>query len=177
MNYFDHWVKEELGIKYYGRYVDDMVFIHNDKDYLQSIIPELSDFLLSTLKLTIHPNKIILVNAKQGIPFLGQIIKPYRNYVSNRTKNNFYQAVQKINKTMAEVPEFRWKQLCDIRATLNSYLGIMQHASTFNLRKTMMGRLISRFYDFFFVSKEIDRVIINEDFWLWHFTASYRFIN
>jgi len=164
MNDFDHWVKKELGIKYYGRYVDDMVFVHNDKISLQSIIPKLSDFLISTLHLVVHPNKIILVNANQGIPFLGQIIKPYRNYVSNRTKNNFYQAIQKINKTMAEVPEFSWQQLCDIRAILNSYLGILQHAATFNLRKNMMSRLIGRFYDFFFVSKKLDKVIINEDF-------------
>jgi RNA-directed DNA polymerase len=76
MNDFDHLVKKELGIKYYGRYVDDMVFVNNDKNYLQSIIPKLSDFLLSTLKLTIHPNKIVLVNANEGIQFLGQIIKP-----------------------------------------------------------------------------------------------------
>jgi hypothetical protein len=177
MNDFDHWVKKELGLKYYGRYVDDMVFVHNDKNYLQSIIPILSNFLLSTLGLVIHPNKIVLVNAKEGIQFLGQIIKPYRNYVSNRTKNNFYQAIQRINKVMAEIPEFSWQQLCDIRAVLNSYLGILQHAATYNLRKTMLGKLIKRFYDFFFVSKKIDRVIINEDFWLWHFSTNYRFTN
>jgi hypothetical protein len=86
MDDFDQWVKRELKIKYYGRYVDDMVFIHNDKDYLQSIIPKLSSFLLSALHLVVHPQKIVLVNANQGIPFLGQIIKPYRNYVSNRKK-------------------------------------------------------------------------------------------
>jgi len=106
MNDFDYWVKKELSIKYYGRYVDDMVFVHNDKDYLQSIIPKLSDFLLSTLKLTVHPNKIVLANANEGIQFLGQIIKPYRNYVSNRTKNNFYQAIQKSTKLWQKCRNF-----------------------------------------------------------------------
>jgi RNA-directed DNA polymerase len=177
MNDFDHYVKRELKIDYYGRYVDDMVFVHNDKGYLQSLIPKLSDFLLSTLQLSIHPNKIVLVNANEGIQFLGQIIKPYRNYISNRTKDNFYQAIQRINKIMAEVPEFSWQQLCDIRAVLNSYLGILQHANTFNLRKAMLNKLRKRFYDFFFVSKNVDKVIINEDFWLWHFSLSYRFTN
>jgi hypothetical protein len=177
MNDFDHYVKKDLGIKYYGRYVDDMVFVHNDKKHLQSLIPKLSDFLLSTLHLTIHPNKIVLVNANEGIQFLGQIIKPYRNYVSNRTKNNFYQAIQQINKIMKVVPEFSWQQLCDIRTVLNSYLGILQHANTFNLRKAMMGKLKRRFYNFFYMSKNLDKVIINEDFWLWHFTPTYQFIN
>jgi len=37
MNEFDHWIKKELGIKHYGRYVDDFVLIHESKDYLQSI--------------------------------------------------------------------------------------------------------------------------------------------
>lgn len=177
MNDFDHWVKKELGMKYYGRYVDDMIFVHNNQSLLQSLVPQLSHFLHSKLHLTVHPRKIVLVNANEGIPFLGHIIKPYRNYISNRTKNNFYQSIQKINKIMAEVPEFSWQQLCEIRASLNSYLGIIQHASTFNLRKAMMGRLIKRFYDFFIVTPDFEKVIINKDFWQWHFTPSYRFIN
>jgi len=176
MNDFDHFVKRELTINYYGRYVDDMVFVHNDKNLLKDIIPLLQNEL-DKVGLKIHPNKIVLVNADEGIQFLGQIIKPHRKYISNRTKNNFYQAIQRINKIMAEVPEFSWQQLCDIRAVLNSYLGVLQHANTFKLRKAMLNKLRRRFYDFFFVSKNVDRVIINEDFWLWHFSPNYRFTN
>lgn len=32
MAYFDHWVKEELKVKYYYRYADDIVLLSNDKD-------------------------------------------------------------------------------------------------------------------------------------------------
>ena len=35
LNDFDHWVKNDLGIRYYGRYVDDMILIHNDINYLK----------------------------------------------------------------------------------------------------------------------------------------------
>ncbi|MDA3891465.1 MAG: RNA-directed DNA polymerase [Salinivirgaceae bacterium] len=176
MNDFDHFIKRELKIKYYGRYVDDMVFVHNDKSFLINIIPTIQNEF-DKIGLKIHPNKIVLQTADIGIQFLGQIIKPYRNYVSSRTKNNFYQRIQQINKIMGVVSEFSWQQLCDIRTVLNSYLGILQHANTFNLRKAMLSKLNRRFYDFFFVSKKLDKVIINEDFWLWHFTSSYRFIN
>ena len=31
LNDFDHFVKEELKIKYYWRYVDDFIMIHNNK--------------------------------------------------------------------------------------------------------------------------------------------------
>ena len=177
MNDLDHFVKKDLKLKYYGRYVDDMLFVHNDKSYLKSIIPRLHEFLNSELKLNIHPNKIVLKSIDKGIPFLGQIINPHCSYISNRTKNNFYQAIQEVNKLMAVVPQFSWKQLCDIRAKINSYLGYMQHANSYKLRKSMLRKLIRRFYDFYFVKREFKKVVINIDFWQWHFSQNYQFIN
>jgi len=177
MNDLDHFIKKDLKLKYYGRYVDDMLFVHNDKSYLKSIIPKLHEFLNSELKLNIHPNKIVLNSIDKGIPFLGQIINPHCSYISNRTKNNFYQAIQEVNKLMAVVPQFSWKQLCDIRAKINSYLGYMQHANSYKLRKSMLRKLIRRFYDFYFVKGEFKKVVINIDFWQWHFSQNYQFIN
>lgn len=177
MNDFDHFVKKEMKVKYYGRYVDDMLFVHNDKSFLEDIISQLSHFLLSHFQLKIHPNKIVLKSVIEGIPFLGQIIKPHCTYIGNRTKNNFYQAIQEINKVMAVVPQFTWQQLCDIRATLNSYLGCMHHTNSFKLRKSMLDRLIQRFYDFYLVDRNFKKVLINEDFWQWHFSPNYQFTN
>lgn len=176
LNDLDHFIKQKLKIRHYGRYVDDMVFVHNDRDYLRQIIPWVQTEL-EKVKLNLHPNKIVLVNSEAGIPFLGQIIKPYRSYLGNRTKNNFYQAIQKINHILSEVPQFEWQQLCDIRATLNSYLGMMRYANTWHLRQAMLGRLIGRFHDFFFINRNFDKVIINKEFWQWHFSPNYRFIS
>jgi hypothetical protein len=175
LNDFDHYVKKELKIKHYGRYVDDMLFVHESKTYLEGLIPKLSNFLHSNFKLNVHPNKIVLKSVQEGIPFLGQIIKPHCSYISNRTKNNFYQAIQVINKQMATVPQFSWQDLSEIRAKLNSYLGYMQHANSYNLRKTMLSRLIKRFHDFFYVHQSFKKVFINKEFWEWHFLPSYQF--
>jgi len=176
LNDFDHFVKKILRIKYYGRYVDDMFFVHEDRDFLTKMISVLEK-QASLAGLRLHPKKIVLKSVHEGVYFLGQIIKPHRTYISSRTKNNFFQAIQAINKIMANEPQFSWEQLCGIRATINSYLGIMRHANSFNLRKAMMARLIGRFYDFFIVCKDLEKVTINEYFWQWHFSASYRFTN
>jgi hypothetical protein len=37
--------------------------------------------------------------------------------------------------------------------------------------------LIKRFHDFYYISKDFDKVIINKDFWEWHFSPNYRFIS
>jgi RNA-directed DNA polymerase len=176
LNDFDHFVKRKIKLKYYGRYVDDMLFIHRDKDYLQQTIP-VFQHELDKIGLQIHPDKILLENIDKGVLFLGQIIKPYRNYVGNRTKNNFYQGIQRINQTLGEVPQLSWQQVCDIRSVLNSYLGIVRQADTFNLRKAMLDKLIGRFHDFFMISNKLDKVMINKEFWEWHFSTNYRFTN
>ena len=36
MNAFDHFIKHDLGIRYYGRYVDDFLVVHQDKAYLKA---------------------------------------------------------------------------------------------------------------------------------------------
>jgi len=44
MNEFDHFIKHKSAIVYYGRYVDDFVIIHSDKDRLKTFLPTISDF-------------------------------------------------------------------------------------------------------------------------------------
>lgn len=66
LNSFDHFVKHKLGIKYYGRYVDDMVFIHNDKQFLVNCISRIQEEL-NKVGVKIHPRKntlreLILMN-------------------------------------------------------------------------------------------------------------------
>jgi len=60
MNPFDHFIKHDLGIRYYGRYVDDFVLVHQDKEYLKSLDPLIKTTLHDRLQLTLHPKKIYL---------------------------------------------------------------------------------------------------------------------
>jgi hypothetical protein len=40
-NTLDHFIKEKLRIKYYGRYMDDLYLVHGDKTYLQYCLAEI----------------------------------------------------------------------------------------------------------------------------------------
>ena len=142
MNEFDHWVKKELHIKHYGRYVDDFVLIHESKDYLQSVIPKLSDFLLSTLQLTLHPDKIYLQHYSKGVKYLGAVIKPHKTYIANRTKGNFYNAIEKQNQIARDHKPTKEEQQA-FQSSMNSYLGIMKHYKSYKLRKTMIFKNLS----------------------------------
>jgi hypothetical protein len=68
-NGLDHFIKEKLRIKYYGRYMDDMYLIHADKAYLQYCLEEIKTFC-AALKLTVHERKTRIVKLSEGVSFL-----------------------------------------------------------------------------------------------------------
>ena len=90
LNGFDHVIKNKLAVRFYGRYVDDCVLVHQSKEYLEYLISKLRNFLKSDLKLELHPKKTYLQHYTKGVNFLGVIIKPNRMYIANRTKGDFY---------------------------------------------------------------------------------------
>ncbi|WP_084708765.1 RNA-directed DNA polymerase [Siansivirga zeaxanthinifaciens] len=90
MHDFDSFVKDELKIKYYGRYVDDFIICSNDKKILKKIILVIKHKLSGDLNLELHPKKIYLQHYKKGVQFLGANLKPGRVYIGNKTKGNFY---------------------------------------------------------------------------------------
>jgi len=142
LNEFDHFVKRNLGIKYYGRYVDDFVLIHPDKYHLINCINYIRDYLINVLMLDLHPNKIYLQEYSRGLQYLGVVIKPHRIYIANRTKGSFFKAIEQQNRvTKDNKPNINEKE--EFRSSMNSYLGIMKHYKTYKLRKKMLFKNLS----------------------------------
>jgi len=137
LNSFDHFMKEELGIRYYGRYVDDFYTVHQDKKFLLELIPKIQTFLWQRLELKLHPRKIYFQHYSKGVKFLGAIVRPGRTYISNRTKVNFYKKMR-YWRTSFSTNEPTKADLHKFRACLNSYLGLMQPHRTFNIRKRIL---------------------------------------
>jgi len=161
MHLFDDYVIKELGIKYYGRYVDDFVLVHHDKEYLLSLVKKIRVFLKEKLHLTLHPKKIYLQHFSKGVTFLGAYMKPYVKYVERRCKTNFYALVKQIN---AELKEDRPSDeaLYHMRSRVNSYLGILSHFASFKLRKRVLKGFDDVFYHYFMLGKDFSRVVLKQ---------------
>jgi len=145
LNDFDHFVKKELGISYYGRYVDDFVLVHPDKFHLLYCIEKIKDYLKDNLMLTLHPKKIYLQHFSKGVKFLGAIVLPYRIYASNRTMGNFYNAIENQNRVVRDhKPSIEEKSA--FRSSTNSYLGILKHYKTYKFRKRLIKDNLSAWW-------------------------------
>lgn len=169
LNDFDHYIKNELKIKYYGRYVDDMILMHEDKKYLLECRERINNYFLQRLELNLHPRKFYLQHYVKGVQFLGVFIKPFRIYAGRRLKNNFYK------KT------FLWKKFIDplnqnlsdeyinrIVSIFNSYLGMLKHYNTYKLRAKILSRFLSELKINFIAANErcskIKKIIVHFPF-------------
>lgn len=70
----DHYITETLGISLYVRYMDDMILIHEDKEYLKLCLKRIKR-KLNRLKLDISPKKTQIFKITQPVKFLGFTFK------------------------------------------------------------------------------------------------------
>lgn len=127
MDPLDKFVKHVLRAKFYIRYVDDAVILSHDKDYLHECLRRISDFIENELDMELHPDKCSVFPASQGINFVGYIVKPWRRYPRRMTVDSAKKAAERSPDPGAT-------------ASLNSYLGIMKHADSYNLRRNLCRR-------------------------------------
>jgi hypothetical protein len=70
LTYFDHYLKEILGIKYYLRYADDMVILSNSKEELHVILNSIKTYL-QTLDLIVKDTHQVFPVSGRSIDFVG----------------------------------------------------------------------------------------------------------
>ena len=83
----DHFIKEQLKIKAYVRYMDDMVLWHHDLKQLLDAGKQLATFFETKLQLTLKP--FCLNHTHKGLPFLGYVISPQHIHLNKRSRKRF----------------------------------------------------------------------------------------
>lgn len=105
--YFDHWVKEELKVKHYFRYADDMVFMHEDKAYLHGLLVQVNDYLSVELNLKLKENYQVFPIEKRGLDFVGFVFYHEHTQIRKTIKKNFKKRLARINKLDLETKEYK----------------------------------------------------------------------
>lgn len=138
----DHFIKHTLGIKYYGRYVDDCVIVSESKQKLRKYIPKINSFLRDKLELNLQPKKIYIQNNYSGVRFLGCFIK-HQHIISNRrTIKNFCDKLKMFNFIVDEHKPTKQERDSFI-SSVNSYLGFLIHYKTYRIRSNILNEQIN----------------------------------
>ena len=70
LNPLDHYIKEQLHIRLYIRYMDDFILIHEDRSYLEECMKKIIR-KLEECRFEVNPKKTRIFPINEGIMFLG----------------------------------------------------------------------------------------------------------
>lgn len=142
---FDHWVKEAIGIKYYYRYMDDIVILHNSKEFLHNLLISINDYFAKELSLRVKDNWQVFPTAVRGIDYLGYRIFPGYCLLRKSTLKNMKNKIKNINKNIAAGKGMNHNQWC----SLNSYLGWLIWCDGFRLVCKYIAPLVDTMNQFY----------------------------
>lgn len=130
----DKLVKGELGIEFYGRYMDDFYLIHHSKEYLKYCLEAIKEFL-ATLELTLN-SKTQIVPFKNGLSYLG-----FHTYVTadgkviRKLKNQNKRNAQRKYLRMAKLAACGKLPVEKFDASYNAWKNHISHGNCYKLGK------------------------------------------
>jgi len=98
----DHFIKEKLGVKFYGRYMDDFYLIHENKEYLRYCWKEIEKHV-NEIGLSLN-EKTNIYPLKNGIDFLG-----FHTYLTETGA-----VIRKVRRKSKNNARRKVKKMCDL---------------------------------------------------------------
>jgi retron-type reverse transcriptase len=139
LNDLDHYIKNELGVMCYLRYVDDLVVLGRRKDQLHRVKASVMIFV-ERERLRIHPNKAHIYHTAHGIDLFGYQVFPDHRRLRSDNGHRFARRLRRWAKAYSA-------GYLDWQATnprVQSWLGHAGHADTWGLREAIFSATVFR---------------------------------
>lgn len=138
----DRTIKEKYKIKYYTRYMDDLILLHEDKEHLKTCLAEIRAFAAEKLKLEFN-EKTQIFPVSEGVDYLG-----WRFYLTDTGKVIRRLRTSNKRRFKRSLKAFREKyrngemDLDAIKRSLASYNGHLKHGHTWKLKTKIYGNFV-----------------------------------
>lgn len=142
---FDHWVKEELHVKHYYRYMDDVVIFASSKEELHEIHRKVTAYTRDYLHLNIKGNYQIFPTKVRGVDFVGYRFFGEYTLLRKSTAINFKRKMRACRKKMENNIPPTYSEWC----SFNSYKGWLGNCDSYRLFKKYMEPLIEYMQDYY----------------------------
>jgi hypothetical protein len=138
----DRLIKEQMRLKHYTRYMDDMILIHPDREYLQECLARIKACAENELHLKLN-DKTQIIPLRQGVDYLG-----WHFYLTDSGKVvRKLRGVQKRKlRRIAHglVHRYAAGEICgdDVRRSLASVTGHLKHGNTYRLKARIYDKMV-----------------------------------
>ena len=137
LNDVDRLIKEKLRVKYYTRYMDDCILVHEDKEYLKLCLSKIKE-IVTRDKLELN-QKTQIFPIKNGVDFLG-----FHFYMTDTGK-----VIRKLRQSSKKRYKSRMKKLRDdynngvidletVKKSLPGFNGHLSRGHTYHLKKSVL---------------------------------------
>lgn len=151
LTYFDHWLKEKKGIKYYFRYADDIVILAPDKPYLHALLADIRQYLTNNLQLEVKENYQVFPVAARSIDFVGYRFYHTHTLLRKSIKQRFARMMACRSNDKSIAAYYGWACHADTRNLIRKLLmrnfaelGVRVETTTFIGEKISINRLLNR---------------------------------
>jgi len=131
---FDHFVKQQLRVKGYVRYVDDFLLFAEDRRTARAWGEAAREYL-SGLRMEIHPDKYRVCDTSVGVDFCGFVVRADGRIRVRRA------SVRRFQKKFRE-RRWQWRRgechATDVRATVRAWVAHAAHAQSWHLRSEVL---------------------------------------
>lgn len=142
---FDHWVKEELHVKHYYRYMDDVVIFASSKEELHEIHRKVTAYTRDYLHLNIKGNYQIFPTKVRGVDFVGYRFFGEYTLLRKSTAINFKRKMRACRKKMENNIPPTYSEWC----SFNSYKGWLGNCDSYRLFKKYIEPLIEYMQNYY----------------------------
>ncbi len=132
LNNLDQFVKQRLKMKYYLRYVDDFVILHESKEVLENCKDKIEKYL-KNLRLEFHPDKSKIYSLCRGIDFLGFKTFYHHRRVRKRNVKGFKARLEKLERAYKNGDITKDKFI----ASAEGWFAYAMWGDTYNLRQKL----------------------------------------
>lgn len=126
---FDHWIKEQKHVKFYFRYMDDIVIFGSTKEELHKLLEEINSYFHDCMKLRIKQNYQIFPSYIRGVDFLGYRVFGGYTLLRKTTCTAMKRKLTRIRKKCDHGNMMNHSEWCSI----NSYRGWTDYCDSFRL--------------------------------------------
>lgn len=136
LNELDQYIKHKLKAKYYIRYVDDFVILHQSRELLQQHCRKIKEFV-NQLHLELHPDKCKIIQLSHGVGFLGFKVFYHHKLVRRRNlrkvRNRLKEAIIDYQKGSLDAS--------DVIDVLHGWKAYAMHGNTYRLRERLHAEI------------------------------------
>ncbi|MBO7672193.1 RNA-directed DNA polymerase [bacterium] len=131
LNSLDQYIKHKLNCKYYCRYVDDFVIMDVSPSRLNYLWLKISDYILSNRMINLHKDKRTVNFVRNGIDFVGYVIKPNRFFLRKCVIKRIFSIVKRFADSVYTLENGAIKKF---KPVFTSYIGMLGNTSGFLLK-------------------------------------------